>query len=83
MFGATKPVLPRLWNFRVPRWTPGRLFQGGIVAQPTNKVEVYRLLYRLNRGFAFIVKHLMELEPMRMIPPKDMKMFQARVTGGN
>ena len=43
----------------------------------TNKVEIYRLLFRLNRGFAFIVKHLMELEPMKMIPPKDMKMFQA------
>jgi hypothetical protein len=42
-----------------------------------NKVEIYQLLFRLNRGFAFIVKHLMELEPMQMIAPKDMKLFQA------
>ena len=44
-----------------------------------NKVEIYRLLYRLNRAFGLIVKHLMELEPMRMIPVKDMRMFQASI----
>lgn len=44
-----------------------------------NKLEVYRLLYRLNRTFGLIVRHLMELEPMRRIPAKDMRMFRASV----
>lgn len=44
-----------------------------------NKLEIYRLLYRLNRGFAFVVEQLKQLEHMRMIPPKDMRMFQASV----
>jgi hypothetical protein len=44
---------------------------------PTNKVEIYRLLYRLNRAFGFVVEQLQKLEPMKLIPPKDMKLFQA------
>ncbi len=42
-----------------------------------NKVEIYQLLFRLNRGFAFILRWLKELEPMQMIQAKDMKLFQA------
>jgi hypothetical protein len=53
-------------------------FKGEWMAE-LNKVEIYRLLYRLNRSFTFVVEHLKELEPMRMIAAKDMKMFQASV----
>jgi hypothetical protein len=42
----------------------------------TNKVEIYRLLYRLNRGFALVVDHLRELESMQMIRPKYLRNFQ-------
>lgn len=47
--------------------------------EKTTKVEIYRLMYRLNRSFAFTVEHLRELELLRMVPAKDMKMFQASV----
>lgn len=50
-----------------------------MLTEKTTKVEFYRLLYRLNRAFAFVVEQLRQLEPTRMVPSKDMKMLQASV----
>ena len=50
-------------------------FSGGMIAEP-NKVEIYRLLFRLNRAFAFVVEQLTELEPMRIIALKYLRNFK-------
>jgi hypothetical protein len=41
-----------------------------------NKVEVYRLLYRINHAFSFVVDRLTELEPMGILPPRYIRNFQ-------
>jgi hypothetical protein len=42
----------------------------------TNKVEIYRLLYRINHAFAFVVDRLKELEPMQIVAPRYIRNFQ-------
>jgi hypothetical protein len=43
---------------------------------PTNKVEVYRVLYRINHAFAFVVERLKKLEPMQIVAPRYIRNFQ-------
>jgi hypothetical protein len=59
----------------VPRY-PRRRSKGGFVAQ-LNKIEIYRLLYRLNRGFGFVVEQLRQLEAINFFPSKSLRNFQA------
>jgi hypothetical protein len=42
----------------------------------TNKVEIYRLLYRINHAFAFVVDRLKELETMQIVAPRYIRNFQ-------
>jgi hypothetical protein len=46
------------------------------VAQPTNKIEIYRLLYCLNRGFVFVVEQLRQMEATRFFSSKSLCNFQ-------
>ncbi len=46
------------------------------MAQRINKIEIYRLLYRLNRGFGFVVEQLQQMEATRFFPSKSLRDFQ-------
>jgi hypothetical protein len=55
---------------------PSGRISGGTVAQPINKIEIYRLLYQLNRGFGFVVEQLRQMETTRFFPSKSLRNFR-------
>lgn len=42
----------------------------------TNKIEIYRLLYKLNHGFGFVVEQLRQMEATKFFSTKSLRNFQ-------
>lgn len=56
---------PVFWNFRCSALDSRTIFRGNEPTQDINEIQIYGLLYSLNRAFAFVVEQLRQLEPMK------------------